>query len=1113
MNRQERTEHFRYKIALAALLIAAFASLITAIYVRQVQDHLWAQSVEAIMESTRQARNSFQLQIEQTMETMEELALSAGQYPSSQRETLDMVLDAYTLNNSSSGIYLEDGTAIPEAMQEDALVREAIQGGGQERGVINPHINSITGVNVFDVFITCYLQDGKKGYLVKEFEVSPAAESFSVSFYNNTGFSYIISTSGEVLIRSPHPNSNKTVNNLFDMLSDSENNPDMLEVFSQSLMQGETGYAVFEFQGKPTVFGYVPMETGTDWYLISIIPEAVVNAQTNEILMRTLILIGCILLGIALLVFMYIRYAARANRKLHNQMTYTNYLYHAIPEAIALFSMEPPYRILQFNRKGMELLGYPEDIPDVLDGKALKDIMHPEDYDSVAELFRGMKTGVKYTSERRVVRSDGSDCWTAGVIERSLDENGEPVIIAAFHDITAERRIKEAEAREQRQERLTLVSTIANAYPIIISLNLTSDLISYIYVEQNAQLNVGTQKTYTELFEETLTAVHPDFTEEIKRRFPLEAIRDTLREEKKELSVNMQLLLKDGQYHWVSVQIISVDNPYSEDKLAVLISRCIDEQQHEEEQRRQVLQTALDNARAANEAKSQFLSNMSHDIRTPMNVITGMAEIAGNHLEDRERVADCLRKITLSGRHLLNLINDILDMSKIESGKMSLREEPFNIAELLTEAVEMIRPQANEKELRMEFSLGVLKCEDVIGDSLHIRQILLNILSNAVKYTPQGGEISVQVRQEDSVRRGYQNYIFCCMDNGIGMDKAFMEKLFEPFERASDTTASKIAGTGLGLAITKNLVELVNGEILAESQPGKGSVFTVTLPLRIQEASQEDVPVQWAGLRTLVVDDEGQDCEIAVELLNGMGLRAQYVTESTAAVTVMAQALEAGDPFQLVMVDWKMPEMDGVEVIRQIRSWEADTEIPIVVLTAYDWSDIEYEAKDAGATAFLSKPFYRSKFVYLLNSLKEEPAAKEVRACSDYSGRRLLLVEDHELNREIARMLIGQNGIQIEEACDGEEAVKKVRESEEGYYDIILMDVQMPKMDGYEATRAIRELARRDTADMPIIAMTANAFEEDVRAALRAGMDAHLSKPIDTQRLNRMLSKYLQKGG
>ncbi len=423
-----------------------------------------------------------------------------------------------------------------------------------------------------------------------------------------------------------------------------------------------------------------------------------------------------------------------------------------------------------------------------------------------------------------------------------------------------------------------------------------------------------------------------------------------------------------------------------------------------------------------------------------------------------------------------------------------------------------MRSQANEKGLRMEFDLGVLKYEEVVGDSLHIRQILLNILGNAVKYTPQGGEIKIRVRQEDSAHKGYQNYIFRCMDNGIGMDEAFMEKLFEPFERASDTTASKIAGTGLGLAITKNLVDLVNGEILAESQPGKGSVFTVTLPLRIREAFQEAVPTQWAGQRTLVVDDDGQDCEIAVELLDGMGLRAQYVTEGKTAVAVMTQAMEAGDPFQLVMVDWKMPEMDGVEVIRRIRKWEAGAEIPIVVLTAYDWSDIEHEAKEAGATAFLSKPFYRSKFIYLLGSLKEDPAAEVVRACSDYSGRRLLLVEDNELNREIARMLIGQNGIQIEEACDGEEAVKKVMESEEGYYDIILMDVQMPKMDGYEATRAIRKLDRRDTAGLPIIAMTANAFEEDVRTALRAGMDAHLSKPIDTKLLNRMLYKYLQKG-
>ena len=568
-------------------------------------------------------------------------------------------------------------------------------------------------------------------------------------------------------------------------------------------------------------------------------------------------------------------------------------------------------------------------------------------------------------------------------------------------------------------------------------------------------------------------------------------------------------MLTDGQYHWTSIQMIYVENPYSEDDLAILLSRRIDEQRYEEEQKRQALQSALEGARAASMAKSRFLSNMSHDIRTPMNAIMGMAAIASTRLDDRVRVAECLKKISLSSQHLLSLINDILDMSKIESGKLSLREEPFNLAELVANVTELMAPQANAAQLEMNVSLPVLSQEEVVGDALRVRQVYLNILSNAVKYTEAGGRVQIEVWEEAGGRGGRKNFFFRCTDTGIGMSGEFLEHLFQPFERASDSS-DRAPGTGLGMAITRNIVDLMSGDIQVESRPGEGSCFTVMLPLQLQNARQEDVPEEWLGVHSLIVDDDRQTCENAAALLEDMGLRPEFVTEGEEAVRRVVRAKGTPDPFTLVIIDWKMPGMDGVEATRRIRR-EVGDEIPVIILTAYDWSEIEHEAREAGVTAFISKPFYRSKLCYLLNEISGEilTEAQCPYPDRDYGGRRILLVEDNDINREIARILLEERGIRVEEACDGVQAVRMVSESAPGYYDMIFMDVQMPNMNGYEATRAIRSLDRADTARLPIVAMTANAFDEDVRTALRAGMDAHFAKPIEIVKLEQMLYRYL----
>ena len=1102
------------QIALSAVVVVLILGALVLSFIQDVQKQLWEQSVQTILESTQQGCNTLQIQLRDDFESLGVMSKDLKKFTAGQKEELEAFLSSYGQLEEETSLYLPDGTSIPEASPMDERVREALAGNEDQNGMIDPHISSATGVNVFNLFVKATMQDGTSGFLVKEYEVGDIVDTFTLSFYQDAGFSYVINQTGDVLIRSPHPKSNKTVQNLFDMLPESQNDPASLNQFAQSLGESDTGWAVFNYQGEQTVFCYTPLKLQSDWLLISIIPQDVVNAQTNEILMRSFVLIGCIILGIAILAAFYLRHAWQTNKKLRNQAVYIEHLYNAVPEGIALISVEVPHRILQLNQEGLRLLDYPKGTSDQSPGGLeLREVIHPDDYGEIEALFQDtVENGHKNVFEFRFQQASGSFFWADGIVEKTLDQNGNPILISAIHDVTEEKLAEEAAEREKLQERLTLVGAISNAYPVIIRLNFTQDLLHFVYVKPGLKMKLGGQQSYEELFQDMLPTVHPDSLEEFRRRLAPDSVRNDLGQKKEEIFLEAKQRFSDGEYHWVSTQIISVDNPYSKDRLAILISRPIDEQRHEEEQRREALQSALDNAKAASVAKSQFLSNMSHDIRTPMNAIVGMTAIATAHLEERDRVLECLKKIHLSSNHLLSLINDVLDMSKIESGKLSIREEPFNFAELLADSVELVRPQAEANQIQMDVHLERLKNEAVIGDPLRVRQVCINIFSNAVKYTQPGGWVRIEASQEESARRGYQRYLFRCVDTGVGMSKEFLEKLFQPFERARDSTSGKVAGTGLGMAITKNVVDLMNGQILVESKPGEGSAFTVILPLKLQDSPPDEEIEEWKDVRSLIVDDDLQTCENAGELLEEMGLRAQFVTEGAKAVEYVIREKDTADPFRLVIVDWKMPGMNGVEVARKIRA-EVGPDLPVIVLTAYDWSEIESEARKAGVTAFLSKPFYRSKVSYLLRELSGEREPEELPSLDpapDYAGRRVLLVEDNEMNREIARTLIEEMGIQVEEACDGEEAVRRVDRSAEGYYDIILMDIQMPKLNGYEATKKIRRLKRRDAETVPIIAMTADAFEEDVQNAIHAGMTAHFAKPIEVDLLEQILRKYMK---
>ncbi|MCI8452140.1 MAG: response regulator [Eggerthellaceae bacterium] len=533
-----------------------------------------------------------------------------------------------------------------------------------------------------------------------------------------------------------------------------------------------------------------------------------------------------------------------------------------------------------------------------------------------------------------------------------------------------------------------------------------------------------------------------------------------------------------------------------------------------ENQLRASLEEALILAQSANAAKSTFLSNMSHDIRTPMNAIVGLTAIAHSHLDDPIRVKECLSRITTSSKHLLGLINDVLDMGKIESGKMSLNEEPFSFPDLIGEFVTIVQPQARAKKLRFDVVIGNIEREMVIGDTMRINQVLMNLAGNAVKYTEEGDVVRISVSEEPSLQPGFNNYRFVVHDTGIGMDAEFLERIFDPFEREGNDKTPFIEGTGLGMSITKNIVDLMGGTITVESQPGVGSTFTVVIPLRPYDEAAEELDVSCLeGIRVLVVDDDRDVLENTKNVLDGFGMRGDCSATGNEAVSLTAQAFADGDGYEAIIVDWIMPGMDGLETIRQIRDKVGDA-TPIVLVSAYDWTEIEEEASQAGVSAFVSKPLFRSRLYHVLRAVCVDGGVEEVAHGSlskhPLSGR-VLLVEDNELNREIATELIEQLGAEVECACDGEEAVSMTRDAEEGYYQLIFMDWQMPRLDGIEATRAIIAYEQQTgRAHVPIVAMTANAFNEDRRRALEAGMDGFMAKPINLAELERNLRTYLE---
>ena len=578
----------------------------------------------------------------------------------------------------------------------------------------------------------------------------------------------------------------------------------------------------------------------------------------------------------------------------------------------------------------------------------------------------------------------------------------------------------------------------------------------------------------------------------------------------KEIQVNEQqewdfeyVHQKTGEQRWFHIIAMGSEVNGKKKYILVMSDRTVDKKMN------QALYEAVRAAETANRAKSTFLSNMSHDIRTPMNAVIGFTTLAVSNIDNKEKVRDYLGKILSSSNHLLSLINDVLDMSRIESGKIHLEETEVSLSDMLHDLKTIISGHIYAKQLELYMDAMDITDEDVYCDKTRLNQVLLNLLSNAIKFTPAGGTVSVRLKQFPGAKKGSGLYEIRVKDSGIGMSQEFVQKIFSPFERERTSTVSRTQGTGLGMAITKNIVDMMGGTIEVRTEQGKGTEFIVRLPLRIQSEQRSIEKIaELEDLKALVVDDDFNTCDSVTKMLVKVGMRSEWTLSGKEAVLRARQSMELGDAFHAYIIDWRLPDMNGIEVTWQIRSMGDDT--PIIILTAYDWSDIEVEARAAGVNAFCAKPLFMSDIrETLMAAIGQKQTGAEDRilpeAGPDFRGRCILLVEDNELNREIAEELLKQYGFLVDIAENGAEAVEKVKNSAPGTYDLVLMDIQMPVMNGYEATEQIRALEDPALAKIRILAMTANAFDEDRKQALKCGMDGFLSKPIVMEELIRTL--------
>ena len=766
-------------------------------------------------------------------------------------------------------------------------------------------------------------------------------------------------------------------------------------------------------------------------------------------------------------------------------------------------------RILSVNRAALNILGYEsqEEMSEAGFDMVAASVLE-EDKERLRTVIRELKKeGDSVSIEYRVRHKDGELLHVMGNV-KLLNENGEPLYQRFLLDCTAQ-KLKEKE-NERRQ--MELIHALSIDYNLVCFFDLSTGMGMPLRMGDNCYMYKSAFSGEISL-EESMRGYIDKFVYEedkdmLRHVFSQDSLRKELTEDKV-YHINYRVI-QDGEMKYYQMKAVRA-GAWTDVKGIVLGFRSVDAEIKNEMEQKGLLEDALMQANRANKAKSMFLSNMSHDIRTPMNAIVGFTALALTHIDRKEQVEEYLGKIMTSGNHLLSLINDVLDMSRIESGKMHLEEKPCRLSEILHGLRNIVQADIHSKQLDLYIDTVDVIDEDICCDKLRLNQVLLNLLSNAIKYTGAGGTISMRLIEKAGASSGYANYEFRIKDTGIGMSEEFVSHIFEPFEREKNTTHSGVQGTGLGMAITKNIVDMMNGSIQVKSEQGIGSEFIVNFTFRLNAEAKEvkEIPQLW-NLKALVVDDDFNTCDSVSYMLEQVGMRAEWTLSGKEAVLRTRQAVSRGAGYSVYIIDWMLPDMNGIEVTRRIRK-ETGEDTPIIVLTAYDWADIEEEAKEAGVTAFCSKPLFLSELRSCLNSIVNVSDEDENKGnmTVDFEAGRILLAEDNELNQEIAVEILGDAGFTTEVAPNGQIAVDMLKKSEPGYYQVVLMDVQMPVMNGYEAVREIRNFENKKLASIPILAMTANAFEEDKQEALRCGMNDHIAKPINVKVLFETLKKVL----
>lgn len=772
-------------------------------------------------------------------------------------------------------------------------------------------------------------------------------------------------------------------------------------------------------------------------------------------------------------------------------------------------------KIISINGAALKILGYESQEEMIEAGfDMIAQSVVEEDRELLRkEILSLQEIGDSVNVAYRVRHNNGDLLHIMGNI-KLIQENGELFYQRFLLDCTTQRLYEEEQRKEEEQRQMELIHALSIDYNLVCFFDLDTGL------GKALRINDCPFKILDELFDGELfmeknfdlyinQCVYEEDQEILRQALSRENLMKKLAE-KRVYSVNYRTICY-GEMRYFQMKAVCAGD-WSQNSGIVLGFHSIDEAIRIEMEKTTILEDALQQANRANKAKSVFLSNMSHDIRTPMNAIIGFTTLALSRIEHTDQVEGYLKKIMTSGNHLLNLINNVLDMSHIESGKMQLSEQLCSLPEILHGLRNIIQADIHSKQLELYMDAIDVQNERIYCDRLRLNQVLLNLLNNAIKYTTAGGIISIKVTEKPGAKEGYANYEFQVKDTGIGMSEDFVSHIFEPFERERNSTISGIQGTGLGMAITKNIVNMMNGSISVTSKQNVGSEFTVSFTFRTSSEEKESPLIPGLqGCRALVVDDDFNTCDSVSYMLQQIGMRAEWTLSGKEAVLRTHQAVMRKDFYSVYIIDWLLPDMNGIEVARRIQK-EAGGNVPIIVLTAYNWEDIEDEAKEAGITAFCSKPLFLSELRECLHTITVTEDGNDSgtnKKISAFHAERLLLVEDNELNQEIAAEILQEAGFSVEIAGNGQIAIEMLEKSTPGYYQLILMDVQMPVMNGYEATRAIRKLKDTQLASIPILAMTANAFEEDKQEALKSGMNGHIAKPINIENLMSALQRIL----